>query len=130
MAIPTMITGLLLIVIGIYGYTSQDPDGKVSITAGIPAMLGFAIGLCGLVSLSEKFRKHAMHFAVTLGLIGAAGSPYPIIKAVIKGVEFELTDPKIITAASSTLVCLVFVGMSVNSFVQVRKARKKAAAAG
>ena len=127
MAIPTMITGLLLIVIGIFGYTSQDPTGRVSITAGIPAMLGVAIGICGLISLSDKYRKHAMHFAATLGLIGAAGSPYPIVKMVIKGVEFELTDPKIITAACSTIVCLAFVVLCANSFVQVRKARKNAA---
>ena len=127
MAIPTIITGLILIAIGSFGYMSQDPD-KASPTAGIPAVLGLFLVICGALALLPKIRKHAMHFAATLGLIGAAGSPYPIIKMIIKGVQFEVTDPKFLTAAMSTVVCVVFVMMCANSFVQAKKARKLAAA--
>ena len=42
MAVPTMIAAILLIVVGVTGYLSQDPE-KASPTALIPAFFGIAL---------------------------------------------------------------------------------------
>ena len=52
MAVPTLIAAVLLIAVGAMGYASQDPD-KASITALIPAFLGGALAICGLLAFKD-----------------------------------------------------------------------------
>lgn len=126
MAVPAVIAGVLLIVVGIMGYTSQDPvAGKVSVTALIPAFFGVGIGLCGLLAIwKEGLRKHAMHAAAMLSLLGMIGAPYPIFKRLFKGDPIDASSPAIISAALTTLICAVFLAMCVRSFGAARRARQ------
>jgi hypothetical protein len=125
MAVPTLITAVLMIVVGIYGYTSQDPNaGKVSVTAAMPAFLGAILGVCGLLAFSDKMRKHAMHAAAALALLGAIGSLYPVIKMAATGTAIEWGSPKVVTSLLSSLICAVFVGLCIKSFIDARKARQ------
>src|SRR5438477_11877941 len=81
MAVPTLITAILLIVVGVVGYAGQDPNpetGKVSPTALIPAMVGGALAICGLLAFSDKARKHAMHVAAIVGILGLVGGFMPL----------------------------------------------------
>jgi hypothetical protein len=133
MAWPTLFTGLLLIVVGVVGYTQQDPNpetGKVSMTALIPAFIGGVLALCGVLAFNEKLRKHAMHFAAMVGLIGAIGGFMPLIRQYSKTGQFDPTKPSAISGELMILICAVFVGLCVNSFIQARKARKAREAAG
>lgn len=147
MAIPTLITAILLIVVGVVGYAGQDPNpdtGKVSWTALIPAIIGGVLALCGLLAFKPGLRKHAMHLAVLIGLFGVFGGFMPLQRQA-KGIRedaekagapistseaWSRVDPMKKSAVSGelmSLICLVFVGLCVNSFVQARKARTAAA---
>lgn len=132
MAIPALITSLLLIVVGVVGYVNGTPgdDGKVSPTALIPAFFGAVIGICGVLALNAKFRKHAMHLAAMVGLLGAVGGFMPLVRQYNKTGSFDPTKPSAISGELMILICLVFVGMCVNSFIQARKARKAASEPG
>jgi uncharacterized membrane protein len=126
MAVPTLIAAILLIVVGVTGYSNQDPE-KMSPTALIPAFLGIALAICGLLAFKDGLRKHAMHAAAVLALLGGLGAPYPIIKRLAKGTEVRFSEPAVISAALTTVICLVLVAMCINSFIQAKKARQAAA---
>lgn len=123
MAVPTLITAILLVVVGVVGYANQDPD-KASPTALIPAFLGGALAICGLLAFKDGARKHALHAAAALALLGGLGALYPIVKRLVKGTDVSFSEPAVIAAALTTLICMVFVGLCVNSFIQAKKARK------
>ena len=127
MAIPAMITGLLLIVVGIVGYVSQPAD-KASPTALIPAGFGLVLGICGLLAMKDGLRKHVMHLAAVVALFGMLGAPYPILKRAMKGDQVDPTQPAVISAALTTLIMAVFLAMCVRSFGAARRARQAAAA--
>jgi hypothetical protein len=126
MAVPTLITALLLIVVGVVSYANGTPgdDGKVSPTALIPAFVGGVLAVCGLLAFNDKFRKHAMHGAAMVGVVGALGGFMPLIRQYSKTGEFDPTKPSAISGMLMILICAVFVGLCVNSFIQARKARK------
>ena len=127
MAWPTLICGALLVLIGIVGYGASDVQPPPR-TALIPAAFGAALLLCGSLAFNPKFRKHAMHVAAMIGLIGAIGGFMPLIRQMTKpGADFDPTKKSAIAGELMILVCVVFVGMCVNSFIQARKARDAAA---
>lgn len=127
MAVPTLITAVLLIVVGVVGYSGQEPNpetGKVSMTALIPAFIGGVLALCGLIAFNDKLRKHAMHLAAMVGLFGAIGGFMPIVRQISKTGEFDPTKPAAISGILMIVICVAFVGLCVRSFVQARKARQ------
>lgn len=127
MAVPTLITAVLLIIVGVVGYAGQDPNpetGKVSMTALIPAFIGGVLALCGLLAFNDKLRKHAMHFAAMIGLFGAIGGFMPIMRQISKTGEFDPTKPSAVSGILMILICLAFVGLCVRSFIAARKARQ------
>jgi hypothetical protein len=130
MAAPTMITGLLLIVIGMVSYFNGTPNaetGKVSPTALIPAFIGAVIAVLGGLSLiGPGVRKHAMHLAAMVGLFGAVGGFMPLIRQVNNSGTLDPTKPAAVAGLLTILVSVVFVGLCVKSFIDVRKARKAA----
>ena len=126
MAVPALITSLLLIVVGAVGYFNGTPgdNGKVSPTALIPAFFGAIIGICGVLAFNPKFRKHAMHLAAMFGLIGAIGGFMPLVRQYNKTGSFDPAKPSAVAGELMILICLVFVALCVNSFIQARKARQ------
>ena len=127
MAVPTLITAVLLIIVGVVGYANGEPKpetGTVSITALIPAFVGGVLAICGLIAFCDKCRKHAMHFAAMVGLLGAIGGFMPIIRQISKTGEFDPMKPSAISGELMILICLGFVGLCVRSFIAARKARQ------
>jgi hypothetical protein len=127
MAVPTLITAVLLIIVGVVGYSGQEPNpetGKVSMTALIPAFIGGVLALCGLLAFNDKLRKHAMHFAAMVGLFGAIGGFMPIVRQISKTGTFDPMKPAAISGILMIVICLAFVGLCVRSFIQARKARQ------
>jgi len=115
----TMALGSLLFLIGVGFYFGT---GATSVTALIPAFLGIPIEIAGVVALRERWRKHAMHAAVLVALLGFLGSARGLLSlpALLSGAE--LARPAAVAAQSITAVlCLVFVGLAVNSFIQARR---------
>src|SRR5207253_9245085 len=52
-------------------------------TALFPTYFGIALVILGLVALNDKARKHAMHFAAMVTLIGLIGGVVMGIKALL-----------------------------------------------
>lgn len=127
MPVLSMVCGLALIVVGVVGYTGQDPNpetGKVSMTALIPAFIGGLLLVLGLIAFNPGLRKHAMHFASLVGVVGAIGGFMPLIRQYNKTGALDLAKPSAVSGWLTILICAVFVGFSVKFFIQARKARK------
>jgi uncharacterized membrane protein len=129
MAWPTIICGGLLVAVGVFGYAQQEPNpetGKVSMTALIPAFVGGVLLLCGVLAFKDNLRKHMMHLAAMVGLIGCLGGFMPLIRQISKSGSFDPTKPSALAGEAMIVICAVFVGLCVNSFIQARKARQAA----
>jgi hypothetical protein len=114
----TRLFGLILIVLGVASYTMT---GRTSVTALIPAFFGAAFVICALVARQESARKHAMHAAVALGVIGAIASLVRAVPAVIDG---NIGRPAVMAQLAMAALLVVYVALGVQSFIAARKARR------
>ena len=113
----TRLFGLILIVLGVASYVMT---GRTSITAMIPAFFGAALVVCALVARKESARKHAMHAAVALGLIGALAALARGVPAALNG---DASRPAVMSQLVMGGLLLIYVAMGVQSFIAARKAR-------
>lgn len=131
MAAPTLITAVLLIAIGTLSYVNGTPSpdtGTVSKTALIPAGVGGILGVLGLLALlGPGARKHAMHLAAMVGLLGAVGGFMPLFRQFSKTGAIDPTKPAAVSGLLMVLICVAFVGLCVKSFIDARRARAAAA---
>jgi hypothetical protein len=74
MPTTTRLVGIVLMVIGILSYWLT---GRTSVTALIPAFFGAVFVILAYVARNEATRKHAMHIAVAVGLLGLLGPGRP-----------------------------------------------------
>ena len=107
--------GIALVIVGIAGFVPHHAP-----TALIPAYLGIALIVCGLLAMKPTLRMHAIHGAVTLALLGFFASAGRL--------AVSLTRPRIDSLAASCLslmavLCVVFVFLCVRSFIDARRAR-------
>jgi hypothetical protein len=109
--------GLILIVLGIASYMVT---GRTSVTALIPAVFGAVLVVCALVARSEAARKHAMHAAVAVGLIGALAALARGVPAALNG---GASRPAVLSQLIMGVLLLIYVGLGVQSFIAARKAR-------
>jgi hypothetical protein len=111
--------GALLILIGIIGYVYGLTGNTASITALIPAFFGIVLVILGfLAQKKENLRKHLMHAAVLVALIGFIAIIGDFARTSFK---FAATAP-VISKLLMGLICLLFVILSVNSFISARRA--------
>ena len=113
----TRTVGLLLILLGIGSYLAT---GRTSMTALIPAFFGAAFVVCAMIARKESSRKHAMHAAVALGLIGAIASLARGIPAALAG---QAGRPAVVAQLAMGVVLVFYVAMGVQSFIAARRAR-------
>lgn len=113
----TRLFGLILIVLGIASYTLT---GRTSLTALIPAIFGAIFIACALVARREVARKHAMHAAVAVGLVGALASLGRAVPAVMDG---GAARPAVMAQIAMAILLIVYVALGVQSFIAARKAR-------
>jgi len=118
MTLTAIYFGGLLIIIGIAGYLYGISTGHASLTALIPAAFGIVIALLGIIGRAkENLRKHLMHVAVVLGLLGFL-LPAGRLLSNLSAVSFSAA---VISQASMALVCLIFVILSIRSFIAARR---------
>ena len=77
MSSTTILFGVLLTALGVAGYFLT---GAVSPTALIPTWFGLPLVALGYVSRSEAMRKHAMHAAATIALVGCGGALFSLMR--------------------------------------------------
>lgn len=116
MANTTIGFGAALIAVGLFGYFGS---GMVSMTAMIPAAFGLLLALAGFLARDEARRKHAMHAAAVVGLLGVSAAIRPA-KALSGGASINFgIAMQLLTAGLSAL----FVGLCIRSFIAARRAR-------
>ena len=108
---------MILIVLGVASYVAT---GRTSVTALIPALFGAVLVVCALVARSEAARKHAMHAAVAVGLIGALAALGRGLPAALSG---GATRPAVVSQLVMGVLLLIYVALGVQSFIAARKAR-------
>ena len=115
--------GTLLILIGILGYINGVMTGHASVTALIPAMFGIVLLLLGVFARkSEGMRKHLMHAAVIVALLGFIATAGRLVSKI-----GELTySAAVVSQVSMALVCLLFVILGVKSFADARRSSNSA----
>lgn len=122
MANTTIGFGVALILVGIVGYVAT---GAASVTALIPAIIGLLLLTFGIIARNERMRKHAMHGAAVVGLLGFLGSVSGIWQVVRMMGGETLERPEAAIARSvMALICLAFVALTVKSFIAARVAKK------
>ena len=127
--------GFLLIVIGIAGYIATD---RASVTALIPTALGILMAGLGAAGLAkEELRKHLMHAALVVALIGFLGTvrALPGMVEIIRGSDVEVVEGQdedaaleeerkrrwIVGAQSATaLISFAFLVQGIRSFASAR----------
>ncbi len=122
MAPVAMVFGILLTVLGLVGYFGAEPE-KQSVTALIPAFVGVPLLVLGILGLQERLRKHAMHLAAALGLLGFLGAGGRLAMSAMKD-DFTWGTAQVSQALMAAL-CAVFVGLCVKSFRDARRARSQ-----
>ena len=79
----------------------------------------------GLLALRENLRKHAMHVAALVGLLGTVGALVRPLRTLAAGEEIKNTAAFASQLATAAL-CALFLALCVNSFVQTRRRRAAA----
>lgn len=120
MASTTIAFGVVLIVLGIASYFLT---GGVSITALIPSFFGIALALAGLIARDERKRKHAMHGAVLIALLGFGGTVGGLLK-IGSALDGTAERPAAVIAQSIMAVLMaIYLVMAINSFIAARRNR-------
>ena len=109
--------GRILILIGIAGYVYGMTTAYASLTALIPAAFGILILVLGHVARAkDNLRKHLMHAAVLVALVGFIASLGGLIARFS-----QAAMPAKVSQIAMALACLAFVILSVKSFMDARK---------
>lgn len=111
--------GRVLILIGIAGYFyGMMMSSYASLTALIPAAFGLVLLILGHIARAkENLRKHLMHAAVLVALLGFLASAGRLIS---KFSEISLSAA-FISQIAMALTCLAFIILCVRSFIEARK---------
>ena len=116
----TAAAGLLLVIVGLVGYMASDAPNPV--TALIPAFLGIALLICGgIAAAAPQLRKHLMHAAAGLGLLGFLAGLGRLGMVLAQGTGSALSR---LCVAAMAFVCAVFLWLCVRSFIAARRARE------
>lgn len=110
--------GTILILIGVIGYINGMMSNAASITALIPAFIGLILLLLGLFSrMKEHLRKHLMHAAVVIALLGFIA----VAADVVRKIDTLSYTAANVSKISTALVCLLFVILGIRSFAEARR---------
>lgn len=106
-----------LFVLGVGAYVVT---GAQSVTALIPAFFAAAFALCGVAAGS--YRRHALHAAAALAVLGLLGTARSLTKlpALLGGGDLE-RPAAVAVQAIMALSCIAFVALAVKSFVDARR---------
>lgn len=123
MAKTTISFGVILILLGIFGFVAT---GSHAPTALIPAIIGLILAVLGFLAITDDAKKRMlfMHIAVTIGLLGFLGTVKSIFDYIqlLQGHQFPRPAAVEEKAAMAALL-LIFVILCVRSFIAARRAR-------
>ncbi len=132
--------GLFLIALGVVAYKGYDKsffdepvaaaetggaEKNTSITALIPAFVGFPLLILGTLGLKPAWRKHAMHGAAVvalLGTLGGLGRGLMKLNAALSATTYGEARPVVFSLLMG-LICLAVLLAAIASFRAARRAR-------
>lgn len=115
MTATTRLVGLLLAALGLVSYVGT---GRTSVTALIPAFFGVVLLVLAWIARNEAARRHVMHAAMVVALVGIAGTASRLIGAT------DFTRPATIAQVLTVLLLAWYLGKGIQSFREARRARK------
>lgn len=112
--------GAILFLLGIVSYFIT---GMESVTALIPSFFGIAFWGLGLLGAkSEPMRKHAMHGALLLAVLGLAGSYGGLVQVFgALGGESIIRPAAAYAQSIMAILCIYFLVKGVRSFIAARQ---------
>ena len=112
--------GVALVVVGALAYALT---GAESVTALAPAAVGLVILVLGLAAGRESLRRHMIHAALVVALLGVLASAMPLaeLPALLTGGDVERPGA-VIASTAMALLCLVYLVLGVRSFIAARRA--------
>lgn len=116
----TITIGVLLILLGIASYFLT---GMASATALIPSFFGLAfVGFGVLANRSESMRKHSMHAALLLAVLGLGGS-FGGLMQMLGAITGDAPERFGAAAGQSVMAILMifFIIRGIRSFIEARK---------
>jgi uncharacterized membrane protein len=118
----TFVFATLLIVLGLVAYFGLSGDDK-SPTALIPAFAGGLFAILGVVGLKPNLRKHAMHAAMLLAVLGIAGTFSGVMKLPALFTDAESLERPTAVAVQAIMcgLCVVYLLLGIGSFVAARR---------
>jgi hypothetical protein len=122
MPLASIVFGIVLIALGAEGFTNALDlfhVQKQSMTAWIPAYFGAVLVLLGILAYKPNLRKHMMHVAAMIGLIGAAAGLGMGLPSVLRGNAAAAAKMQVAMGA----ICTVFVLLCIKSFIDARRRR-------
>jgi hypothetical protein len=114
----TLAIGGILTALGIVAYVVT---GAASVTALIPTFVGLLLLVCAALARRPALRRHSIHAALVIAVLGAVGSLMNVVKI---GDVFTGTAqrPSAIVVSTIMFVLLVFyIIMGVRSFIAARR---------
>lgn len=120
LALTTWIGGLL-VATGVIAYIVS---GAASVTALIPAFVGVLLLIAALIgNRSETARKHAMHVALAIGLLGALGALMNVVKLPALFAGDAERPAAVVTSTIMFVLLVVYLVAGIRSFIKARAAR-------
>lgn len=127
MAKFTRIFGVTLIFLGLipYLWIGFYEAESVSLTALIPTAFGIIFFILGIAARKESIYKHVMHGAAVLALLGLFGTAGGLLDVMymLGGTAPERPEAAI-TQAVMAVLCIIFLGAAIKSFIDARKAKE------
>lgn len=118
MVTVTRVVGALLLIAGIIAYLAT---AMASPTALAPAGVGLVLLTLGLLAGRADWRRHLMHAALVVSLLGVLASLMPLrdLPAFLAGTAER---PGAVAAAGTMAVlCLIHLALGIRSFVAARR---------
>jgi hypothetical protein len=116
----TVALGVALVLLGIGGYALT---GASSLTALIPAAFGVLFVVAGLLARRDRLRRHVIHAAVVLAVVGFLGSVRGLFRIADVFHPISTRPAAIVAQAIMALLTLGYLVLAVRSFVGARRAR-------
>lgn len=115
----TRMVGIGLALLGIVSYVAT---GRTSMTALIPAFFGIVLVGLAWIGRNESARRHAMHAAMVVALLGIGGTASRLIPGIVAG-TIDFGRPAVWAQVATVVLLAWYLGKGIKSFRDARRAR-------
>ncbi len=115
----TRLVGIALAVLGVVSYLAT---GRTSVTALIPAFFGIVLIVLAWVGRNEPARRHAMHAAMVVALLGIGGTAARLVPGIVGG-TLDLARAAVWAQIATVVLLAWYLAKGIQSFRAARLAR-------